>query len=49
MKNSLVRFQGQVVKVNVSNNIIEMITENDEKLVLKQTRITSLLIITWAI
>ena len=38
MKNSLVRFQGQVVKVNVSNNIIEMITENDEKLVFEANK-----------
>ena len=49
MKNALIRFQGQVVTVNVSNNIIEMITEKDEKLVSKQTKTTFLLIITWAI
>ena len=34
----MIRFQGQVVTVNVSNNIIEMITENDEKLVFEANK-----------
>lgn len=38
MKNSLIRFQGQVVTVNVSNNSIEMITQNDEKLVFEANK-----------
>ena len=38
MKNSLIRFQGQVVTVNVKGNVIEMITENDEKLVFEANK-----------
>ena len=38
MKNAFERFKGQQVTVNVSNNIIEMITENDEKLVFEANK-----------